>query len=366
MCVAILKTGKAKIPSDEVLDNCYKNNKDGCGLAYLRPKGKGQELMIIKTFNLDTFKKALKEKEQEFPNSPMLIHFRAMSKGMISIGNCHPFIIDAHHVFIHNGTISNASTDPKGTKSDTVMFNEETLKLLPKGWWGNPAMKLLIEEYIGHSKLAMLDNKGDYQIYNESKGDWVNGIWYSNTQYKTPVYKQVTHKKTNYNKSNTSSYGAEGEYDDNVDWGKYSNTFAAFHGQNRWDIVSTRYEKFDFDNLKWIDLTIWNNKYLNAKKHTTSDDSAPLPIDAVFEMTMDEINTAALDAGVSPKLKDFTLTLTDLDGEKEEIDFSRCEFCWKPEYRARLNASKLVDDSTIYDLCDECHHNMRTHKALED
>jgi len=374
MCVAIYKKAGAAI-TDEVFDNCYRNNKDGCGFSYLKPKGKGHELKVYKTLSYATFKKAYRKQEAKYPNSPMLVHFRAMSKGAVNMNNCHPFLIDSKHAFIHNGTIGKAPDDTAGNKSDTVMFNETTLQLLPKGWWGNPVVKTLIENYIGVSRLVMMDNKGECHIYNEKAGHWVGEVWYSNDQYKTPyIYQQkkkTTHcnnchnqgKTTHQDSYNNSNYGDDNEYDENVDYTKFCNAESAFHGQSRWNETTEKYEKYDFDNERWVRLNAWNDEYLLRLKPLASD-NAPAPIN--YQLTMDEISLAAANAGVPKKQREFSLVLTDQDRVPEKVAFARCEFCWRPDYEDSLLVTNLIDSDVSYELCEECNYNMRQHDMIDE
>lgn len=370
MCVAIAKKVGAEI-TDQTLDNCYRFNKDGCGFAYLEPKGKGFQIKVYKTLSFPQFKIKLRELEAKYPSSPMLIHFRAMSKGAISLDNCHPFIIDSHHVFIHNGTIGKAPDDTLGKKSDTVMFNETTLQMLPKGWYGNPAVRTLIEDYIGMSKLAVMNNQGEFQLFNESKGEWAGDIWYSNTQFKTPPPQKKAKKQKGSSKNyqshthhnNSVNYCDDEEYC-NVDWDLYSNEFEAFHGQNRLRANNKGYEKFDYHKKRWIDITIWDAKYLHSVNH--SDDYTKEEKIYGYALTQPEIVKAANEAGVTKKVKDFTLKCTDMRGKVHNMSFTRCEFCNLPDYTDSMFISTLAESDDSYLLCDECNHNLKIHGALKE
>ena len=187
MCIAIYKPADKEI-SDDVLKICYTNNKDGCGFAYINKDHKGiKRIKIKKSMDFDVFLKQYKRAIEVNPESPFLIHFRIGTHGVRTNYNCHPFRIDDETVFIHNGVISGVGTDEK--KSDTQLFNDVVLKRLPKGLLTHPTIKFLIEDFIGYSKLITLDINGSVNIYNEKKGEWVDGIWFSNNGYKEkPVY----------------------------------------------------------------------------------------------------------------------------------------------------------------------------------
>jgi len=175
MCIAIVKP-LGKTISKDTLKACAKNNPDGMGFAYI----KDGTLYINKYLNdFDRFYKDYSELET---TSPMLIHFRIATHGEVNLDNCHPFILNDKMALVHNGVITGYGD--KKTKSDTVDFIEKVIGNI--GWknWKNPAFRELVGKAIGYSKLAILDENGNYYIINESKGNWNDGVWYSNESYK--------------------------------------------------------------------------------------------------------------------------------------------------------------------------------------
>ena len=113
-----------------------------------------------------------------------LIHFRYATHGLKNVDNVHPFKVNTNLVFAHNGIINCVDDDNK--LSDTQMYNKQVLQKLDNSFLESNAIKLLIEESIGSSKLAFLDSNGHYTIINESSGHWNKhkSIWYSNDGYK--------------------------------------------------------------------------------------------------------------------------------------------------------------------------------------
>lgn len=200
MCVAIYKPAKVSI-AKKVLEACAEQNKDGCGMAYISQET--GEIVVFKTMHFKDFYPVYKEAFRDNKESPFLIHFRIATKGKVNEDNCHPFVIDENHVFIHNGTITPVPVDPKGEVSDTRIFNEMILKKLPNGWVVNDGIKAMVEEFIGKSKLAVLNRNGDVHLYNEKDGSWKEGVWFSNTRhewrlkpstYGTNDWKRVEHE----------------------------------------------------------------------------------------------------------------------------------------------------------------------------
>lgn len=179
MCVAIYKPIGLELDR-ETLKNCFITNPDGCGFSYIEEET--GEIRIQKFMELAPFLTAYEEKQTRYLNtSPFLVHFRIKTHGQKDLDNCHPFLIDSEHVFIHNGVIRNVPDCPDKKKSDTRMFKELFLRKLPAGWFGNTAVHDLIEEYIGSfSKLAIMNREGVVELYNESKGSWKEGVWFSN------------------------------------------------------------------------------------------------------------------------------------------------------------------------------------------
>jgi hypothetical protein len=93
-------------------------------------------------------------------------------------------MIGNYAAFIHNGVIHKHTPTVTETVSDTVKFGKEILEKMPPDSLGNDAMKILLAEYIGSSKLAILLNTGEAHIVNADKGEWHKGIWFSNKSYK--------------------------------------------------------------------------------------------------------------------------------------------------------------------------------------
>lgn len=182
MCIAILKPENETIDKTR-LENSFANNDDGAGYMF----AKDGVLNLFKGFfRFEDFWNSYKRNVIENGNPISAIHFRITTHGKTDKANCHPFRVNKKLGFIHNGVINMVKTDTE--KSDTAMFNEIILKHLPKGFIRNQAITNLIEESIGNSKLVFLNNKGNYLISNESKGEWNKNVWYSNSSYQYCYY----------------------------------------------------------------------------------------------------------------------------------------------------------------------------------
>lgn len=172
MCLAIMNLNDT-IPY-QYLSNAWDNNSDGGGLLFIT-KG---ELQVFKSFDKKAFIKTYMDIRKRNKN-PMLIHFRIATSGFKGKKNLHPFMVSRNLGFIHNGIISGLGDKDH---SDTYEFCE-ILKKLPNFIYDKDFNKLIMTA-IGSSKLAFLDNYGNYTIFNEKLGIWDGSNWYSNTTHK--------------------------------------------------------------------------------------------------------------------------------------------------------------------------------------
>ena len=177
MCIAILQKAGEQL-SKETFYQCWEKNPDGAGLMFANHG----EIRIYKEIDsVDKFYKTYKRVlKSEAKGRDMVIHFRIATHGSIVKENCHPFRINERIAFAHNGIIRNVSTARYIDASDTRVFAKEVLSQLPDGFETCQATMRLVEEFIGQSKLLLLDNKGNASIANEHMGQWVDGIWFSN------------------------------------------------------------------------------------------------------------------------------------------------------------------------------------------
>lgn len=191
MCIAIYKPAGVTLSKD-LLKNCAEANRDGCGFTYINESYTGvRKLFIKKSLDFETFYAQYERATRVNNDSPFLVHFRIKTHGNTDKANCHPFMIDNDSVFIHNGIISGVGFD--ADKSDTRLFNEKVLQVLPSGWESNEAIRLMVGEFIGQSKIVTMNVEGDVQIINEEKGHWHNKCWFSNSSYvkRAPIKKGV-------------------------------------------------------------------------------------------------------------------------------------------------------------------------------
>lgn len=175
MCLIICKKSGVTLDREE-LSNAMESNPDGVGIAFPEQ----DKVAIRKGFwNIEKLDEELSAVE----HLPVLIHFRLATHGGETLDNTHPFQLNNGWAMAHNGIISNIKAEQG--ESDTRAFIRH---------WVNPIVekhsvlewKKEIEEFIGlGNKLAFINPKGEFSIFNEKAGHWrqKDGCWYSNSTY---------------------------------------------------------------------------------------------------------------------------------------------------------------------------------------
>jgi len=182
MCIIACTPAGLKLDK-ATFDQCWSRNPDGFGMTYLY-EGK---IRIKKTMDRHQAWNIYNGVCNTTMDSWKILHFRIGTHGTKDISNCHPFMIHDDLVFAHNGVIRQIPDCPDKLLSDTQMFNNLILKHLPKDFYKWEHYRMLIEDYIGYSKLTFLDTDNSLYIFNSEKGEWSDGVWFSNTSYKIVV-----------------------------------------------------------------------------------------------------------------------------------------------------------------------------------
>ena len=193
MCIIIAKSEGVALPSLDTLKICNTNNDDGCGLAYHK---KGGDKVHIKKDFLTVEDMWDYITENITVDDSAIIHFRLATSGLVDFGNRHPFPLSNEDeklrspelstkiAVAHNGVFSRWNNE-KGDLSDTQLFIKNVLsdKLIRDNLKGNLAIQTLLSDFIGGSKLAILDNTGHLSVWGHFHKD--DGLYYSNQSYQT-------------------------------------------------------------------------------------------------------------------------------------------------------------------------------------
>ena len=197
MCIIVGKKKGIELPSKTTLENCFDNNSDGAGLAYVN---NNKKVVIEKGFmTFEKFYKRLMEldKRYDLKKKALIMHFRITTHGGTSKGNCHPFPISnsrkklkatylecGNVAFAHNKTVKICADEKEKDMSDTQIFSRDYLYHIwktNKRFYEDKNIRKIIERMGGESRFCFLDDKE--KLY--TIGDFVedNGVLYSNYSY---------------------------------------------------------------------------------------------------------------------------------------------------------------------------------------
>lgn len=116
MCIIVAKEVGADLPSEEILRECFRCNKDGFGMAW-RKAGDDKVNIWKGGMDIDTALDMIDSVPQPKKHA-MILHFRIATEGRVFPGNCHPYPItpsvrELHKTrittdiaFAHNGVLS--------------------------------------------------------------------------------------------------------------------------------------------------------------------------------------------------------------------------------------------------------------------
>ena len=198
MCIIIAKPAGIKMPSKEILTNCFNNNPDGAGIM-LSAKGKVYGFKGLMTFDAVEFQlKKLKKTFGNLDELPVVMHFRIGTHGANIAANTHPFPVAASYKALrrlewvsdlgmaHNGIISALSSHPDikaENVSDTMAFIKHVVRPI-KGvcdmMKNDKVMNAL--QLTSGSKLAFLNGEGMLRALGDFQVS--EGVYYSNKSYK--------------------------------------------------------------------------------------------------------------------------------------------------------------------------------------
>jgi len=211
MCIAIAKPEGVDL-FDNVLKNCFENNSDGAGFAYVD----GDKIKIRKGFfTLKDFKEAY----EDHKSKQLLLHFRIRTHGDVNVHNCHPFFVTPTLAMIHNGVITGFGS---ASKSDTLDFIEKIIRPAVVSYGNSivehPSFQELVENMIGWSKLMFLnaDNK-KITIYNEGSCNESSSVIFSNLSWQDPPKKYSTSRHTVWDTEPYMDYTHGGKSRANID-----------------------------------------------------------------------------------------------------------------------------------------------------
>ena len=200
MCIIAVKPKGVETPSKEILNNMFRANPDGAGVAY----NLDGELFIIK--GLMTFKEFWEVCQRIPKESGAIYHTRIETSGGVCKELTHPFFLNADiqeqrrtaiitskgEAVAHNGVFSEFTR--MELNSDTTQFITNYLSPLKRmkdttfDSILDDDLDAIINKLCGSTnKLAIINQNGNIKRYG---GSWIlsNGIYYSNSTFKSERY----------------------------------------------------------------------------------------------------------------------------------------------------------------------------------
>ena len=227
MCIiAVKKAGVPWLSYDE-MKQCFINNPDGAGIAWVSEKG----LHVKKGYF--SFKKLWLD-ISKLEKYPVLLHCRLATHGSITSDNCHPFLLGNNVAIAHNGIIDMDTLSLEGDITDSLAFGKRYIEPFKPDSLEHYAIKELLEAAIGYyNKIAILKEDGKFIILNEEEGVEYKGIWFSNSSYlEKPAVKNIKHNYSNdytvdtFNGGYDSGYSYRDYYGNNPEGnGNYGNYY---------------------------------------------------------------------------------------------------------------------------------------------
>jgi len=355
MCLITIKLPNTERESKENFQLIHELNKDGIGVAFNQNNFENGEfskkLVVRRGFaSLDEFY----DYYLAIPaDSTILVHFRKCSCGAINEENLHPFTVNENLCFAFNGTIS--SLDFKTDKSDTFVFNNlyiQPLLAVDKLLYKKYCFRRVIESYINNAKMVMLDNLGEFVIFNESLGFWneegrndekLRHTWYSNELWKK--------KEANPNSSNGGKKKyTRGFIKDNCNIKNQQGQLAlpnpSFYSQNSKDSKESKNSKGldDLGNLNLKNHKLGSPESIKKKYYLVGDPY-------YSELSLDELKALSIkyNRGLR-KLKKRLRIIADLEDVPENLRFQGWMKKYQKEVQDENEAARKVIDETIEEL----------------
>ena len=195
MCIIAYKPIGEKLPHQDTLATCMRNNPHGTG--YMFPEN--GTVTIRKGFNnVGKLLTDIHAHVHDIKHTPVVIHARIATSGKKNTGQMHPFPVvsdteqltakntTAQYGLAHNGIMDMGADG----MSDTMLLVKHTLAPLVELVHARDIITNVLW-YIDMSRFALMDGTGDVELTGDTWEKYA-GTHYSNTGYKRYVYKTKT------------------------------------------------------------------------------------------------------------------------------------------------------------------------------
>lgn len=166
---------------ESLLQSCFEHNSDGVG--FMLPID-GNIVIYKGVTEFQYFLYIWRKVRKQYPDLPVVFHFRYATMGAVDWANCHPHRIARDLGFVHNGTLQFLDIPIGGVRSDSVIYRDRYLRHLDGGSSYDQEDFPAMERQIGKAnKFVFMNGNGKVVICNEDQGEWAGGIWLSRKSF---------------------------------------------------------------------------------------------------------------------------------------------------------------------------------------
>ena len=271
MCILISKPKGIRMPSEEVMLNCWTSNPDGAGIAW----SDGRKIFLRKGFmTWDDFLKEYRTLKLDDCNA--IIHFRIATHGTVKPSNTHPFNVNDRMVAAHNGILP---IDAEGDWTDSeTFFKRIASPILETYSLNSNVFELAVNAVIGTSKLAFLTDSGELKTFG--KFILENGVMYSNSTFQGFGRKSKRRGKSTYSFNDYEQY-------DHYDY--YGSDYSTFQEDEQLygDLVYDMYVYMEDFVIEFADLDAAVS-YVDVKNYIESLEKYRKVSSEIFDFAYDE------------------------------------------------------------------------------
>lgn len=254
MCILVYKPAGVKLPAKNIIQNCYKNNPDGCGMMWVE----NNEVKIDKgLYDFETFYSKLLEHEDK----NLIFHCRIKTHGEIKAENCHPFKITEEFALAHNGILH---VQCYQGMTDSESFGIDYMGHLTREDLFNEKIQKILNEIVvaNSSKVAVMTNKDEVILFNPKGFIEENGVFFSNGtfRYCYEYYSAQTYAQKQKLKSGTEVVENVNDSETYQD----SSLPEKLDNETHLEYIARCYENYNWQNYN-DDLYYGSGYYYNGK-----------------------------------------------------------------------------------------------------
>ena len=184
MCVIIVKSKAAIMPTLNEMRNAMFTNPDGFSIAW----SNNGKLEVFRTMSRKAMEDYYTKHFNEMKEKNFVFHARIATHGTRVLENCHGWKFNNDkRAFFHNGILSITNRD---NMTDSETFLRDIYEPIFDAY-GEEAATKAANAIIGGSKFAFIDELGNVRIFGQYTE--IKGVYYSNLNHQRTYYKHTSY-----------------------------------------------------------------------------------------------------------------------------------------------------------------------------